>query len=394
MKKPSAPQISLSTGTDLAFTLVVFVSFFTAFSTSSITSVILITVIIFLGIAYISNGIYGFAYAKKSTNKYVKLAYFLIQYILGGLIIYYGKGAGFSALILLPVVAHTAMLLDQDLALAANVGVFATFLISSWAYSRSIAQIWNDLPIFFVSQVIILIFIQMALIELRAREKLEKLAEELSEANRHLSEYADQVHDLSVSQERNRFAREIHDGLGHYLTTIKMQLNAAQTVVKTNPEAATHMLEKAQEMTSEALVDVRNSVYALRKDSIIIESLVERVEKLITDTRQEGMQVNFNVKGSIRDLSPQADLTIYRTAQEALNNAYKHSQATKVDCILNYGEDGVVTFTLEDDGIGANEYQKGFGLIGIQERARLMNGEVSFSTTPGEGFMVQIQIPG
>lgn len=393
MKKNSTPQFSLSTGTDLAFTLVVFVSFFTAFSTTPISSLFLILVIICLGIAYICNGIYGFAYAKKSSSRVVRLVYFVLQFLIGGLIIYYGKGAGFSALILLPVVAHTAMLLDQDWALIANVGIFGTFLVSSWAYSQSISQIWEDLPIFFVGQVFILIFVQMALTEIKAREKLERLADELSQANKHLSEYADQVHDLSVSQERNRFAREIHDGLGHYLTTIKMQLSAAQAVVRTDPDSAVHMLEKAEEMTSEALVDVRNSVYALRKDSVVIEGLVERIKKLLDEMMNTGMEVNFKLTGSPRDLSPQADLTIYRTAQEALNNAQKHSQATRIDCTLDYGEDGIVEFSLEDNGVGAENQNEGFGLIGIQERARLMKGEVLFDSNPGKGFIVKIRIP-
>lgn len=323
----------------------------------------------------------------------MRLVYFVLQFLIGGLIIYYGKGAGFSALILLPVVAHTAMLLDQDWALIANVGIFATFLVSSWAYSQSISQIWEDLPIFFVGQVFILIFVQMALTEIKAREKLERLADELSQANKHLSEYADQVHDLSVSQERNRFAREIHDGLGHYLTTIKMQLSAAQAIVRTDPDSARRMLEKAEGMTSEALVDVRNSVYALRKDAIVIESLVERIKKLLEEMINTGVEVNFKLTGSPRDLSPQADLTIYRTAQEALNNAQKHSQATRIDCTLDYGEDGIVEFSLEDNGVGAENQNEGFGLIGIQERARLMKGEVLFDSKPGKGFIVKIRIP-
>ena len=230
-----------------------------------------------------SNGIYGFAYAKKSSSLFIKLAYFILQLLIGGLIVYYGKGAGFTALILLPVVAHSAMLLDQDWSLITNIAIFASYLLSIWAYSHNFSQVWQGLPTFFVGQVFILIFTQMAMTEQKAREKLEKLANELSEANRHLSEYADQVHILAVSEERNRFAREIHDGLGHYLTTIKMQVSAAAAIVKKDPERAAHMLENAQKLTSEALVDVRNSVYALRKDSLDIGDLVTRIRGLVVD---------------------------------------------------------------------------------------------------------------
>ena len=76
---------------------------------------------------------------------------------------------------------------------------------------------------------------------------MEKLAGELSEANRHLSEYALQVKDLTLSQERNRLAREIHDGLGHYLTTINMQIKAALAIIQKDPPQALHLLETAQQ---------------------------------------------------------------------------------------------------------------------------------------------------
>ena len=394
MSKNNPPQFTLATGTDLAFTLVVFVVFFTAFSAASITSLFLILLIICLGIAYICNGIYGFAYARKSNRLAIQLAYFALQLVLGGFIIYFGRGAGFSAMILLPVVAHAAMLLDQDWALITNVGIFLTYVLSTWAYSHDLGHVWAGVPILFVVQVFILIFTQMAMTELRARQNMEKTARELAEANRQLSDYAEQVHDLSVAQERNRFAREIHDGLGHYLTTINMQLNAAQAIVKIDPKKTVQMLQKAQEMTSEALDDVRISVFALRKDALPIESLIERIQKLITDTSVTDAKVGFQVKGTPRDLSPQADLTIYRTAQEGINNAQKHSKATVINCCLDYQEVDLVEFVVEDNGVGSENADEGFGLIGIQERVRLMKGDVLIESKPGEGFRIRIRIPG
>ena len=71
----------------------------------------------------------------------------------------------------------------------------------------------------------------MAVTEQKARVKLENLASQLSEANKHLNEYANRVQEMTITQERNRMAREIHDGLGHYLTTINMQIKAANAVI-------------------------------------------------------------------------------------------------------------------------------------------------------------------
>lgn len=394
MNKNTVSSFNLNTGTDLAFALVVFISFFTAFSTSSISSMFLIMVIICLGIAYVSNGIYGFSYVRKTKNLILKLLYFFLQLIIGGLIIYYGRGVGVTTLILLPVVAHTAMILDQEWSLLVNAAVLLTHSISVWSFSHSIPILWSGVPIFFAAQVFILIFTQMAVNEQKAREKLEKLASDLSEANQRLSEYAKQVHELAVTQERNRFAREIHDGLGHSLTTINMQINAASVVARRDPEKAIYMLENAQKLTAEALIDVRNSVYALRKDAEEIEDLPSRIQRLVDTTKAPEREVIFSLIGSPRIISPQVDLTIYRTAQEAINNAQKHSSASKIEVLLDYSKEDSITLKVKDNGVGAEKIHNGFGLIGIQERVRLLNGNVEIQNEPGKGFVVKIVVPG
>lgn len=384
---------NLNTGTDLAFALVVFISYFSAFSSSPVTSLLLIMVIIFLGIAYVANGIYGFSYIRKTPQKGIKAIYFLSQLIISGLIIYYGKGAGFSPLIMLPLVAHGVIALDQNWSLITTIGILVTYLLAVWSFSSDLQLVWQGLPMFFTGVIVVLIFTQMAVNEQKAREKLEILASELAEANRHLSESAEQVHELAIEQERNRFAREIHDGLGHYLTTINMQLNAASSLVRKEPAKAVDMLEKAQKMTAEALVDVRNSVFALRKDGMRLEELTQRIEKLADSARTPDRKVNFRITGIPFLLSPQASLTIYRTAQEAINNAQKYSGATRIDLHLEYSEDGVVYFSIQDDGKGSKQMNRGFGLIGIQERVRLLRGDVTIVNKPGFGFEVKISLP-
>lgn len=393
MENQDSPSINLYTGTDLAFALVVFIAFFSAFSSSPVTSLILILVIIILGTAYISNGIYGFAAVRRSNLSLYKILYFISQFVIGGLIIYYGKGAGFSTLILLPIVAHSVIALDENWSLVTNFGILVTFFFSVWSYSENMMEVWQGFPLFFAGQVIVLIFTQMAMTELKARKRLQKLAEELSVANKHLSEYAGQVKELTVTQERNRFAREIHDGIGHYLTTINMQINAANALVKNDPVKAAEMLEKAKRLTSEALVDVRDSVYALREESIDLEDLPGRIESLVDGARTPGWVISMNIKGQPYPLNPQAQLTTYRAAQETINNAKKYSGASKIEVTLDYSNPDKFQFSTKDDGNGAAEISTGYGIIGIRERVRLLKGEVNITNKPGEGFMVKIELP-
>lgn len=393
MERETSPSINLYTGTDLAFALVVFISFFSAFSSAPVTSLLLILVIIILGTAYISNGIYGFSYVRKTSNNAVRVIYFLSQFLIGGLIIFYGRGAGLSTLILLPIVAHSVIVMDENWSLVTNIGILLTFFISVGGYSRDLVAVWQSFPLFFAGQVIVLIFTQMAVTEQKARKRLQNLAEELSDANQHLSEYAAQVKEFTVTQERNRFAREIHDGIGHYLTTINMQISAANALINNEPIKAIEMLEKAKRLTSEALVDVRDSVYALREESMDLEDLPGRINSLVDGARTPGWEIQLKVKGEPYSLIPQAHLTIYRAAQETINNAKKHSGGSLIILEMDYSDPTRFTFTSTDNGITAGEITAGYGIIGLNERVRLLKGDVLVENNPGEGFLVKIELP-
>jgi signal transduction histidine kinase len=392
--KQGSSEFSITSGTDLAFALVVLISYFTAFTKTPEISVFLITVLIFLGVAYIANGIYGFSYVNQSENLPPKLFYFAIQLFLGGLIIYFSKGGGLSAYILLPLVAHTAMTLNQEWMFTANIGIFLVFAISVISIAGSWSAVWAGSPTFFAAQVFILIFVQTAVTEQRGRIKMEKLANELSEANQHLSEYARQVKDLTISQERNRFAREIHDGLGHYLTTINMQVKAAQAIMKKDAGQAETLLEKAEQLTSEALLDVRNSVESLREGVDTPLSLVDRITRIVESSKVKSREYHFNVHGNPRQITPQVDVTLFRSVQEALNNANKHSRSTRVDIDLNFEDPEEIVLSVHDNGIGSQEPEGGFGLIGMRERVRLIQGDIIIETGAGQGFLIEIRAPG
>jgi signal transduction histidine kinase len=394
MKRNSSAEFNITSGTDLAFALVVLISYFATFSKPPQTSLFLITVLICLGVAYITLGIYGFAFVNQLGKLLPKLIYFGLQLIIGGLIVYFGKGAGFNAFILLPLVAHTAMTLNQDWMLVANASIFMTYVLSVMSYTNAWATVWSGLPTFFAGQVFILIFTEMAYTEQQARIKLEKLADELSDANQHLSEYARQVKDLTISQERNRLAREIHDGLGHYLTTINMQIKAALVIIKKEPSQAVHLLENAQGLTTEALLEVRNSVSSLREDNIGDLSLQERISRLIESSEFAGRKFLFEVKGSPRALSPQVDVSLFRVVQEAINNANKHSLSTEVLITLSFEQSDQIFLKIEDNGVGAETIEGGFGLIGMKERIRLINGKFDVKTAKGQGFCIEVLTPG
>ena len=164
-------------------------------------------------------------------------------------------------------------------------GINGLIALLYFGAARLFTQGWtiplSGLPIFLAGQIFVIIFMQMYIEEENAHSKIKQLIIELENANSHLQAYANQIEELTVVRERNRFAREIHDGLGHYLTVIHMQIQAAKAVMESNPDKAMNTLINAQKQSQEALMDVRRSVATLRDDNAARIPLEERINQLV-----------------------------------------------------------------------------------------------------------------
>ncbi len=139
----------------------------------------------------------------------------------------------------------------------------------------------------------VVVFTHLRLNEKRAREEAERLTAELERANRQLAAYAMQVEEMATTQERNRLAREIHDNLGHYLTVVNVQIEAARAVLAANPARAQDALAKAQKLTREGLTAVRQSVSTWRESPLDNQSLADAILGLTAEIRQAGIVAEF-----------------------------------------------------------------------------------------------------
>jgi signal transduction histidine kinase len=391
---PSRPVIKTGAGADLAFAVVLLASYLATFSALQTASTMEILLMISLGIAYVSIGIYGYGFCARSDNLVIHLAYFAIQIPLGGLIVYLAKGAGFNALILLPLAGHSVMLLSQWWMVSVNAMILAAYVTAVISFANEWTAVFAGLPIFLAGQVFIVAFTQMAVNEEKARQEVERLANELADANQRLREYALQVEELAITKERNRLAREIHDGLGHYLTTVHMQIQAAQAVMVKEPHRSLEILHTAQNVTQEALADIRRSVSALRSSVGEIMPLTDEIRKMLKGYEMTGILTELKLIGKPRTLEPKSHLTLYRAMQEGLSNISKHAEATRVTVQLDYSQQKQVRLTIVDDGKGADQFDGGFGLMGLRERALLLEGEFHVSSSLGEGFRLEIGVPG
>lgn len=225
--------------------------------------------------------------------------------------------------------------------------------------------------------------------ELLQRE--QRLRHELAEAHAQLRDHAAQAERLATAQERNRVARDIHDGLGHSLTVVQMQVKAARAVLPADPAKADEVLAKAQQQSEEALRAVRRSVRALREPRST-GPLPEALSALAEEASAAGVPTRFDVSGTPRPLPDDAQEALYRAAQEGLTNVRKHAHAGRADVLLDYGENAV-RLEVRDDGVGSAGGSTGFGLVGLRERAVRLGGQLRVESAPGAGHTLSMELP-
>lgn len=216
---------------------------------------------------------------------------------------------------------------------------------------------------------------------------------ELATVNRQLADYATQAEERAMLEERNRVAREIHDGLGHYLTAIDAQLEAGRTLLDHDGPRAQTFLHTAQHLTREGLTEVRRSVAALRQSSIPT-GLHEALGPLIAASTVSGTATSLQVEGSVRPLPAHVQQTLYRAVQEGLTNVRKHAPGSAAEVVLDYRTPEVLRLTITDDGPGSDALTGGFGLMSLRERVEQIGGTVTIASRPGYGFEIVLEVAG
>jgi signal transduction histidine kinase len=321
--------------------------------------------------------------------------YFALQTLICGTVQYFG--GGYFWLMLMPLASTAAVILSRKAVVVLYAFLLLAFL-SPLRMNRPETIIQNGL-IFACALVFVWVFTEVSARDQQIRRRVEKLAGELEEANRRLRESAAQAEELARSRERNRLAREIHDSLGHYLTVVNVQLEAARALLETRGwESAPELsaaLEKAQTLTRSGLADVRRSVAALRTDPLGDKPFLDALQALLSDSRESGLVVGWRLEGEPRPASPQTELALYRALQEALTNVRKHARASRVDVLLRF-EGPTVRLEVADNGVGFAPSADGgqaFGLRGMRERAELLQGRMDIGPAEGGGTRLSVELP-
>lgn len=201
-------------------------------------------------------------------------------------------------------------------------------------------------------------------------------------------------------EERKRIARELHDDTAQQLVTLSRGLDSITSRHSSLPESTAARLEELRQVVDSCLQSIRRYSQDLRPSIIDDLGLVPALDWLADRMeRFDSVRPRITVKGERRRLSPETELALFRIAQEALNNVVKHAQATQVDIHLSF-QPHKVTMSVTDNGRGfilpswKDAVARGqLGLLGMRERAQLVNGNVQVSSDPGKGTSILLEVP-
>jgi signal transduction histidine kinase len=113
----------------------------------------------------------------------------------------------------------------------------------------------------------------------------------------------------------------------------------------------------------------------------------------VRETQNAGIAVTLSLLGTLPQLSSQVKFTLYRIAQEGLTNVRKHAQAGRIELILDCTNESLMKLGVKDDGVGAISTTEGFGLLGARERVQALDGQLRTASKPGEGFLLEVELP-
>ncbi len=236
----------------------------------------------------------------------------------------------------------------------------------------------NNLLVYIAGSIFVILFSYVLISEQKNRQKAEYLAKE--------------VEDLATQLERNRIARDIHDSLGHRLTNLDIQLELGQRLRTRDPQQALQILDNAKELSIQCLQEVRRAVQTMRSEEFNLNNAIQELAQSVQQNQFFQLQLNMDLP----KLSLQTSHQLYCLVQEALTNIQKHAYAQHVNLrgYINH-ESQSLCLEITDDGQGFNPNAPtmGFGLWGMKERIKILEGELIIHSIPNSGTQIKIFIP-
>lgn len=221
----------------------------------------------------------------------------------------------------------------------------------------------------------------------------QDLSQTIEQQNRELRRQANM---LAVTQERERekMARDLHDGVGQSLVALKINLGLIKS--QSQDEALKQQTDRTIKLAEDTIEEIRNVIYNLKPVELHQDGLAGSIRHLGEKLEEiSGIACHCAVADDLPAWNETEQLNIYRIVQECLTNIIKHSQATRVKIDIRAADDRLLTVSIADNGVGfdAGNVQPGLGLTTIRERAAMLNAAISIDSRPGQGTRTVLEVP-
>lgn len=328
-------------------------------------------------------------------RKKLYLLYILVQTVIIFLLGKFNGGTSF-VLFYLVMIYDVVFELDNKYSLVYSIILYMlTFYINYYKFkSRDIVGVYKlefyNLMIYFFVVTILYLLRYICNINNKleiAKDKLSIKNIELEDSFEKIREAYKKNEDYIITNTRNRFAREIHDTVGHTLTTALVEMEASKVLMDKNSEQASNKLISALSQVRKGLRQVRTSVRQLDKSEVnYYNEVIELIKNTILHT-------NVIIRYDIEDFNIEKEIVkrcVFRSLQEGLSNGIRHGAATAFVFKLKY-DNNFLKFSLENNGKGLSNFKKGFGLNAMEERVKEANGTMSIFSDVDEGFNLYIK---
>lgn len=196
--------------------------------------------------------------------------------------------------------------------------------------------------------------------------------------------------------ERQRIAKDLHDGVGQMMSAAKMNLSAIESELSFTDPKQKESFDKAISLVDESCKEVRTVSHIMMPNALLRNSLGNAIHEFVNKLSNKTMQVHVYTEGLDEKMDTNVETVLYRVIQECVHNAMKHAQATNLDISLIRDKDGI-SGTVEDNGKGFDPADKenfeGIGLKNIITRIEYLRGTVDFDSAPGRGTVIAMHVP-
>jgi two-component system, NarL family, sensor kinase len=196
----------------------------------------------------------------------------------------------------------------------------------------------------------------------------------------------------TLEMERGRIAKDLHDNIGPLLSAVKFQINHLEPTDETEQA----LVKKSSDQIDTIIQDFRNTSYNLLPNTLVRKGLVKAAEEFI-HRLQKTNGVNIQLMAETINLPKEKEIILFRIIQEIVHNTVKHSKGDNLHISLTQ-HDGFIVMETADNGVGFTYVEKmkvanGLGLLGLQSRVEVLNGQMEVASEPGAGTKYHIRIP-